>query len=71
MICLSVQDPDLPQVLLSMNVVRKAFVLNIPFDYQASQEAKAARAATDPSYIAALERAGCLTFVMPRAEVII
>lgn len=71
MVCLSIQDPDLPQVMLSLTGITKACLLYNPQDYQASQEAKAARSATDPGYIAALERAGCLTFVMPRAEVIL
>lgn len=70
MICLSVQDPALPQILMAFSDVTKACLLYNPSDYQKTQEANAAKSAADPRYIAELERAGCMTFVMPRAEVI-
>jgi len=70
MLCLSIQDPALPQILLGLSDVTKACLLYNPLDYQSSQEAKAAKSAAHPDYIAQLERAGCLTFVMPRTEVI-
>lgn len=63
-----VQDPQLPSMLMRMHEVQKVVLLYDPKDYATSADESGLPSATDPAYIGQLERAGALTFAMPREE---
>jgi uncharacterized protein (DUF58 family) len=67
-VMVAIQDPSLPGALMRLSDVQKVCLLYHPTDYDNTPTVKALPGAADPGYIDQLERAGALTFVMPRAE---
>ena len=66
---IGVQDPDLPETILSIRDVHFACLVYDLDDYRGSTPLpKNVRSAADPSYLARLEAAGAEVVVMPRVE---
>lgn len=63
----AIPDPDLPGVILSIPDVQFVVLAYDPREYTAKPD-PALRGASDPEYVAALERVGTRVIAMPRQE---